>query len=102
MTEQSPQEPRPIDESHFVADAVSVALIQLGSRPIVSLAQARQLIGDESAKLYRLLLEADGYPSWPWEQARRHLLAIAATCIQASQQLGLDHRQDAIEKEIPF
>lgn len=95
-------EPLKIERSQFVRDAMALAIVRCEERPILSMRETRQLIGDESAELYRLLQQATTYPAWPWEDARHRLLLIAATCIQASQQLGLDSRGDAIGKEIPF
>lgn len=89
----------------FVADALALAVQREPERPIRSLAQAEAIIRQECFDLNLLILRdgcADKPPTWPWEQGRLHLLRIAAAAIQAARQLGLDSRQDAIAKEIPF
>jgi hypothetical protein len=91
-----------MDGNHFVTDVLILAAEQSTRRPIVGIAQARQMIGDESATLHSLLAGQTKEFYLPWEQARLHLLTIAATAIQAAQQLGIDSREQAIEKEIPW
>jgi len=94
--------------SAFVADALALALQRERERPILGLKQFREIITDESASLRQLIMD-DAHaslgldaPRLRWEQARLHLLRMAAACLQAAKQLGIDTREQAIAKEIPF
>ena len=103
----------PIVEN-FIVDAVNVARAQLAGRPITSVRQAQQLISDQAAALHSLVVdrvapELSDFGTRertehvvPWEQARQQLVEIAATAIQAADQLGIVSRQDAIGKSIPW
>lgn len=83
--------------SAFVDEAVRLATDPT-TQPITSVDQAYHLINNELAWLY-VSAVTDKVAG---EKCRGHLLAIAATAIKTAHQLGLDSRQDAIAKEIPF
>jgi hypothetical protein len=88
----------------FVSEAHALAQRRRDELPILTLRHARQLIENEVFDLHLLLInpfDAEAIQA-PWEKARLHLLRIAATAMQAANQLGIESRQDAIAKEIPF
>jgi hypothetical protein len=88
---------------YFVTDAMLLA----GERELVDPIRA---IDDATVRMHFLLGQLAG-EDWlirskpdgaSWERYRDRLLLLAATAMQAAKQLGLDSRQDAIAKEIPF
>lgn len=87
--------------AEFLVEALHLAAARSEERPITSLAEARKIVGDEAAAWHLLLSQGDA-SLVKHEKSRQHLLAIAATCLQAAGQLGLATRTQAIEKDIAF
>lgn len=85
----------------FLIEALHLASARSEERPITSLTEARQLVGDEAAAWHKLLCQGPECLV-KHEKSRHHLLVIAATCLQAAGQLGLATRSDAISKDIAF
>jgi hypothetical protein len=96
---------------YFVTDAILLASEQEVTEPIRSIDQTLITLESDMADLHLLVRDEQNWdvPIAPaatrfrkCEQFRLHLIRIAATAMQAAKQLGLDSRQDAIAKEIPF
>lgn len=90
--------------SPFMTEVFLEAEAARDARPILGLRHAQQLISDAAAVLHVLIVEQNEQrpPCLPWEQARQHLVTIAAVCLRAAAQLRIESRQDAIGKEIPW
>lgn len=82
---------------YFVTDAILLA----GQRELTHPIRSMENLLDEATLQVRTLdcLVRSGEKG---ELVREQMLMTAATYLQAAKQLGLDSRQDAIAKEIPF
>jgi hypothetical protein len=95
---------------NFIADALALAKRRMAERPITSIRQAQQLLTDAAAELHETVVSVPASPQTgvalvavvPWEDWRQGLLEAAAICLQAAAELGIDSRQDAIGKAIPW
>jgi hypothetical protein len=82
---------------YFVTDAILLAGERELTSPIRSLEEL--LVASANQLLALKCLVRSGAKG---ERVREQMLMTAATYLQAAKQLGLDSRQDAIAKEIPF
>lgn len=95
---------------YFVTDAILLAGELEQTQPITRLQMLASRALRQAGELHELVVDPGNWESITkdyvhfrkCEQAREYLLLIAATAMQAAKQLGLDSRQDAIAKEIPF
>jgi hypothetical protein len=95
---------------YFVTDAILLAGHLEQTHPITRLPALASRTLRQAGELHELISDASNWETVTknalhfrkCEQVREHLLLIAATAMQAAKQLGLDSRQDAIAKEIPF
>jgi hypothetical protein len=89
--------PTPHAGKYFVTDAILLAGDRELTNPIRSMEEL--LVSSANQLLALKCLVRSGAKG---ERLRQQMLVTAATYMQAAKQLGLDSRQDAIAKEIPF